>query len=94
MANKESKYAPQLRAMGFAKIPSDVTHTIREVLTKGKNLDYKGLMPTYSPDDRFTFATDETGESWVAVGRKNLSLMGFRDNNTWFAQQTDGKKPN
>jgi len=90
---KESKYAAQLRAMGFSKVPEAIRNCVRKIITTGRKVEYDKLMPTYTPGDDFTFATDETGEAWMATGRKNLSLMGFRDNVDWM-KPSDGKKPN
>jgi len=92
MAQK-SKHAARLRQLGFRRVPGKTQKKVRKALSLAEQ-QYLGLQSTFSPSDIVTYATDETGQSWFAKGRHDLTHLGFRDNEKWFAEKSDGKKPN
>lgn len=88
---RESKHAAKLRELGFVHVPRKTVRKIRKALGHTHE-QYRGLQATFSPSDLITYATDETGQPWFAHGRHDLTPLGFRDNEKWFTQFSDGKK--
>lgn len=88
---QKSKYASRLRNLGFKHVPGKTVKKIRKALNLTEQ-QFLGLQATFSPSDLVTYATDETGQAWFASGRHNLSHLGFRDNEKWFTEASDGKK--
>mgnify|MGYP001567576641 CR=1 FL=1 len=65
----ESKHAAKLRELGFSHMPSIAR-------SKAEKAKYG---PTFSAMPEVTFATDETGQSWKAVGSHDLTSLGFKN---------------
>ena len=87
MAKKsESRFAPELRALGFIPIDEEITLSTRELirgpLTRNERrlLRKKRYRPWFTIANLVTFATDETGLSWKGPPNVDLAHLGFDDN--------------
>lgn len=90
---QESKHAARLRELGFNRVSRKLMKNVRRALYRGDQ-QYFRLQGSFSPSNLLTYVTDETGQAWFAPGRHDLTHLGFRDNEKWFTQASDGKKPN
>jgi hypothetical protein len=75
----ESRFAFELRKLGFREVP-DLPIGLLSREEKAKR------PPSFTTSGFYTFATDETGQSWMATGTISLAYLGFNDLSHIFAR--------
>ena len=84
---KESKYRTKLEELGFKPVSEEMRRIIpRSVrrLQAAKIRKDGGVKPYFTSSDIVTYAKDETGCTWAAFGKINLTSLGFEDNSEVF----------